>query len=211
MWRTLAALLATAVGALTLASAGAAATVTVQIKSTGFSPATITINHDDKVTWHNADKVDHQVVADDGSFASPILHAGPVLHEDAFDRRECSAITMRSTRGCTGKITVKGPPPSVSIALSVPIVVYGTSITLSGTISTGAANQSVELDQQPYGQASPSQLAIVKTGVGGAFSWTLTPNLYTTYTARWNNVTSAKRRRPGRAEDAARSRAGPAT
>jgi plastocyanin len=190
MWRTFAALLATAVGALTLASAGAAATVTVQIRSTGFSPATITINHDDKVTWHNADKVDHQVVADDGSFASPILHAG-----QSWTKTLSTAGTFRYHDALyprrTGKITVKGPPPSVSLALSVPIVVYGTSITLSGTISTGAANQSVELDQQPYGQASPSQIVIVKTGAGGAFSWTITPNLYTTYTARWNNVTSA--------------------
>ena len=190
MWRTLAALLATAVGALTLASAGAAATVTVQIRSTGFSPATITINHDDKVTWHNADKVDHQVVSDDGSFASPILHAG-----QSWTKTLSTAGTFRYHDALyprrTGKITVKGPPPSVSLALSVPIVVYGTPITLSGAISTGAANQSVELDQQPYGQASASQIVIVKTGAGGAFSWTITPSIYTTYTARWNNVTSA--------------------
>jgi plastocyanin len=190
MWRTLAALLATIVGALALASAGAAAAVTVQIRSTGFSPATFTINHDDKVTWHNADKVDHQVVADDGSFASPILHAG-----QSWTKTLSTAGTFRYHDALypklTGKITVKGPPPSVSLALSVPIVVYGTSITLTGTISTGAANQSVELDQQPYGQASASQIAIVKTGAGGTFSWTITPSLYTTYTARWNNVTSA--------------------
>lgn len=190
MWRTVATLIAAATGALALASAGAAATVTVQIRSTGFSPATITITHDDKVTWHNADKVDHQVVADDGSFASPILHAG-----QSWTRTLATAGTFRYHDALyprrTGKVSVKGPPPSVSIALSVPIVVYGTSITLSGQISTHAANQSVELDQQPYGQASPSQIAIVKTGVNGIFTWTLTPNIYTTYTARWNNVASA--------------------
>ena len=150
-------MLATAVGALTLAAAGAAASVTVQIRSTGFSPATITINHDDKVTWHNADKVDHQVVSDDGSFASPILHAG-----QSWTKTLSTAGTFRYHDALyprrTGKITVKGPPPSVSLALSVPIVVYGTPVTLSGAISTGAANQSVELDQQPYGQASASQI-----------------------------------------------------
>jgi hypothetical protein len=164
--------------------------VTVQIKSTGFSPASITVNHGDTVTWRNADKVDHQVVADDGSFASPILHAG-----QSWTKTLSTAGTFRYHDALypkrTGKITVKGPPPSVSLALSVPIVVYGTPITLSGAISTGAANQSVELDQQPYGQASASQIVIVKTGAGGAFSWTITPSIYTTYTARWNNVTSA--------------------
>ena len=70
---------------------------------------------------------------------------------------------------------MKGPPPSVTLALSAPIVYYGTHVTISGAVSTGAANQSVEIDQQPYGQASPSQLAIVKTGAGGAFSYTVTP------------------------------------
>src|SRR4051794_15035036 len=186
MGTRLVAIVAVVVGAAALAGSAGAATVTVQIKSTGFSPGSITINHDDRVTWKNVDKVDHQVVADDGSFASPILHAG-----QSWTRTLTTAGTFRYHDALypklAGRITVKGPPPSVSIALSVPIVVYGTSITLTGQISTGAANQSVELDQQPYGQASPSQLAIVKTGASGLFSWTLTPNLYTTYTARWNN------------------------
>src|SRR5580765_302173 len=62
---------AAAVGALVLATASAAATYTVAIRSTGFSPASLTVNHGDKVTFRNLDKVDHQVVADNGSFASP--------------------------------------------------------------------------------------------------------------------------------------------
>ena len=151
MWRTLAALLAAAVGALTLASAGAAATVTVQIKSTGFSPATITINHDDKVTWHNADKVDHQVVADDGSFASPILHAGPVLDEDALDRRARSAITTRSTRGAPARSRSRArrrPSRSPSRCRSSST---GRRSRSPARSRPAAANQSVELDQQPYG------------------------------------------------------------
>src|SRR5205814_5823232 len=138
--------LAAVATALTLAAAGAAATVTIQIRSTGFSPSAVTIDHGDKVTFHNADTVDHQVVADDGSFASPILHAnqswtatlntaGTFHYHDALHPR------------LTGKITVKGPPPSVTLALSVPIVPYKTTATLSGSISTGAADQSVALDQ----------------------------------------------------------------
>jgi plastocyanin len=178
-----------AAAALAAPATGSAATVTVQIKSTGFSPSSFTINHDDRVTWRNVDKVDHQVVADDGSFASPILHAG-----QSWSRTLTTAGTFRFHDALhprlTGKVTVKGPPPSVALALSVPIVYYGAPITISGTISTGAANQTVELSQQPYGQAAPSQLALVKTGPGGAFSYTVTPNLYTTYAARWNNVAS---------------------
>jgi len=181
--------IAAVVAALSPAAAGSAATVTVQIRSTGFSPATLTITHGDRVTWHNADKVEHQVVANDGSFASPILRngqsftftfarAGVFRYHDAFATK------------LTGRITVKGPPPSVTLALSAPIVDYGTQVTLNGSVSNAAANESVEIDQQPWGQSSASQLAIVKSGANGAFSYSVTPSLYTTYTARWNKAAS---------------------
>jgi len=182
--------LAVAAVALSLATAGAAATYTIQIKSTAFSPSTLTVAHGDKVTFKNVDTADHQVVADDGSFASPILHrsqswttaalttAGTFRFHDALHPR------------LTGKLTVKGPPPSVTLALSEPIILYGAQITLSGAVNSGAANESVEIDQQQWGQGSPTQLAIVKTGTGGTFSFVVKPSLYTTYVARWKNVAS---------------------
>jgi plastocyanin len=187
MRRTIAILLAATAGALIPAAAGSAATVTAQIKSTGFAPASITVNHGDTVTWRN---VDHQVVANDGSFASPILHAGR-----SWSRVLTTAGVFRYHDALhpslTGKVTVKGPPPSMSLALSAPVVFYGTPVTLSGSISTGAANQTVSIEKQPYGQAAPSPLAVVKTAPGGTYSFAVTPDLYTTYVAHWGNVTSA--------------------
>ena len=183
------AMLATTAAALALVASAGAATINVSIKSNGFSPSSITINHGDQVSWKNNDKVDHQVVADDGSFASPILHAGQsytVTLSRAGTFRYHDALAPR----LTGKITVKGPPPSLTLGLSLPIVDFGTPVTLSGAISTGDVNQSVEIDDQPWGQASPTQLAIVKTGTGGAFSYAVTPSLYTTYVARWKNIAS---------------------
>ena len=184
-------MLAASAGALVLAAAGVAATSGITIKSTGFSPSSITINHGDKVFFKNADKVDHQVVADDGSFASPILHANQSWTSGALNTAGSFRYHDGLHPNLAGRITVKGPPPAVSLALSVPIVDYGTQITLSGTVSSGAANESVELDSQPWGQASPTQLAIVKTGTGGAYSFNVTPSLYTTYVARWKNVASS--------------------
>jgi len=141
--------LAAAAAALLLAAAGTAATTTVQIRSSGFSPGTITINHGDKVTWHNADRVDHQVVANDGSFASPILLPG---HSFTFTFARAGVFRYHDALAArlTGKITVKGPPPAVTLALSPPIVDYGAQTTLSGAISSGAANESVEIDQQQW-------------------------------------------------------------
>src|SRR5205814_9514199 len=50
--------------------------------------------------------------------------------------------------------------------------------------------ESVEIDQQQWGQPSATQLAIVKTGANGAFSYAVAPTLYTTFVARWNKVAS---------------------
>jgi plastocyanin len=187
--RIVAAMLATVAASLAWAATAGAATISVQIKSTGFSPSTITIDHGDAVFWKNVDKVDHQVVADDGSFASPILHAGQ-SYTVTLNRAGTFRYHDSFHASHAGKVTVKGPPPSVTLALSAPIVDYGTEVTLTGAISTGQANQSVEIDAQPYGQASPVQLVVVKTGTNGTFSWTVTPSLYTTYVARWNNIGS---------------------
>jgi plastocyanin len=187
--KIVAAMLATAAAALALAATAGAATISVQIKSTGFSPSGISLNHGDQVTWKNVDKVDHQVVADDGSFASPILHAGQ-SYTATFNRAGSFRYHDSFDAKHAGRVSVKGPPPSVTFALSSPIVNFGTGVTLSGAISTGAANQSVEIDATPYGQASAIQLVILKTGTAGTFSTTVTPTMYTTYVARWNNTPS---------------------
>jgi plastocyanin len=183
--------LAASVGALVLAVAGVAATSTILIKSTGFSPSSITVNHGDAVVFKNTDKVDHQVVADDGSFASPILHANQSWTTAALNTAGVFRYHDALYPKRTGRVTVKGPPPAVTLALSIPIVFYGTPITLSGAVSSAAANESVELTQQPWGQASPTQIAIVKTGPGGVYSFNLTPSIYTTYVARWKTVASS--------------------
>ena len=125
--------LAAVVGALILAVASVAATSTITIRSTGFSPSSVTINHGDRVTFKNSDKVDHQVVADNGSFASPILHANQSWTSGTLNTAGSYRYHDALHPNLAGRITVKGPPPAVTLALSIPIVDYGTSITLSGT------------------------------------------------------------------------------
>src|ERR1044071_8478606 len=58
------------------ASSLGAATIAVKITATGFSPKSVTINQGDIVKWTNSDKVNHQLVANNGAFASHILKAG---------------------------------------------------------------------------------------------------------------------------------------
>src|SRR5438094_746737 len=70
-----------AVGALALVLAGASrpavtATKTVKITATAFSPASVTIKTTDAIKWSNTDTKAHQVVANNGAFASPTIAAG---------------------------------------------------------------------------------------------------------------------------------------
>ena len=68
MKRTL--LIAMGVCALALAGfavASLSALKTVQIRSTGFVPRTVTVAGGDTVRWRNVDTVRHQVVANNGS------------------------------------------------------------------------------------------------------------------------------------------------
>ena len=63
------------------AFAGLAANKTVNIRSTGFAPKTVTIAGGDTVTWKNVDTVNHQVVANSGAFASGQIALNRILRE----------------------------------------------------------------------------------------------------------------------------------
>src|SRR5919199_645049 len=165
-----------AVAALVVGAAPATsqstATHTVQIKRSAFQPATVTIKTGDVVKWVNVDTRNHQVVSNNGSFVSPILGPGK-----SYSHRFNASGTYRYHDGLNsavrGVIKVTGPPPAVTIGLNKPIVNYRESIVLSGTVSTGNANETVTLWSQPYGQASFSQITQVLTTTGGAWSYVL--------------------------------------
>jgi hypothetical protein len=162
----------------------------VAIKPAGFSPATRTISTGDSIRWRNDDTVNHQVVADNGHFASPVLRprqtytrifntAGTYRYRDALEPAE------------RGMIVVRGPAPSVSINASAGTVFFGTTIRLTGFVSSGAANQVVQIWGRPFGQTSFVKLADVTTATAGAYDFSTTPALLSEYQARWGSRTSA--------------------
>lgn len=168
----------------------AAVTRVVAIKPAGFSPVTRTIQTGDTIRWRNDDTVNHQVVADNGHFASPVLRprqtyqrvfntAGTYRYRDALEPAE------------RGTIVVRGPAPSVSIALSAPIVFYGAGVRLTGFVSSGAANQDVSIWEKPFGSASFIKQADLKTGTSGAYDFTDVPQVLSEYQARWGSRVSA--------------------
>ena len=181
-----AAALAVTGGAVALA----ATTRVVAIKPAGFQPATVTIQTGDSIRWRNDDTTNHQVVADNGHFASPVLRpgqrftqtfttAGVYRYRDALEPAE------------RGTIRVQGPPPSVSIAASQGTVFYGGAIRLTGNISSGAPNQIVQIWGRPFGQASFVKIADLTTATAGAYDYSTVPSVLSEYYARWGNRTSA--------------------
>ncbi len=175
--------------ALGVAGVAAAATVTVRITKSGFSPANVTVRSGDTVTWRNADTVNHQLVANNGSFASPVLRPGATYSHvfrqaGRFPYHDALKPTLKGT------VVVTGPPPSVSLGASLPIVRFGTQISLAGAISSGQAGRNVSIWAQPYGQPSFVQVAVVQTTTGGAFGYITTPQIATAYKAQWGSTAS---------------------
>jgi plastocyanin len=165
------------------ASTAPTASATVQIVKTGFVPATVNINAGDSVTWRNADAKTHQVVANGGQFASPILDPGET-YTHTFDNGGTFRYHDALYPALKGTVTVKGAPAVVTLAASAPVVKYGTQVTLTGTVSTKRAGETVTLLALPAGQTNKQVIAMLQTTTGGAFSFNVTPQISTTYQAQ---------------------------
>ena len=183
-----------AVAGLALAITGASqpastATKSVSITATGFSPKSVTISTTDTVKWTNKDTKNHQIVANNGSFASATIAPGKSYSHTfrtagTFGYKDALHPTL------TGKVVVKGPPPAVTIGAQAPIIEYGQTTALSGAISSGAAGETVTIWAQPYGQVSPIQIATLLTSTNGVWSVPVKPALLTSYQARWKTTSS---------------------
>jgi len=169
--------------ALGAAAAIGAATTTVQITKNGFTPKTITVTAGDTVTWHNSDTKSHQVVADNGSFASPVLSAGQSW---SFTAVKSGNVDYRDTYATThtGTVKVKAPPASLTLGSSLPTVIYGSSTQLNGQVSNQLSNQPVTLSAQQYGKSIQS-VQSTTTQASGTFIFGVTPTISTTYTAHY--------------------------
>jgi plastocyanin len=176
--------------ALVVAAPASTATTTVQIKRSGFVPATVTINQDDSVTWTNSDTIDHQVVANGGSFASPILKPSETYTNafgsgGTFNYHDSLHPTLKGT------VTVRGAPPQVTLATSAPVIKYGTQVTLSGTVSNKKSGETVTIAALPADQTTKQVVATLQTTTGGAFTYNITPQIATTYQAQWKGRESS--------------------
>jgi plastocyanin len=181
-------LTAIALFALVAAPQAFGASRNVDITRLGFTPDRIVVDPGDTVVWTNKDSGQHQVVADQGRFPSSaplqanqaysytFTRSGTFGYRDGFNQKERGTVVVRE-----------------GIALSaVPrLVVLGRSVTLTGSVSTGASGERVTILAQECGKTTATTLATTTTTANGAWSFAVKPTLKTIYTARWKSHTSA--------------------
>jgi plastocyanin len=138
-----------------LALPARAQAASITISTLGFIPSVVTINENDTVTWTNTDISDHQIVSNKAGLSSPVLHtgdsysfvfkkAGSFQFKDALDKSFKGTVVVRATP----------VPTALTIAASRLQVVYGSSTTLSGTVSNKQSGQKVDVLAQRYGDSS---------------------------------------------------------
>ena len=175
-----------------LGPANAATAVTVSITKAGFVPKDMTIAAGDTVTWTNADTSSHQVVSKDAGFATPLLKPGE-SYSFLFKTPGRYAYQDPAVKKMRGSVTVKAAPPVTSAVLTASasrtIVVYGSSLTLSGTVSSQQPGETITVFSQPYGQSSQAALGSAISTTGGGWSFLVSPALQTSYEARWKPAT----------------------
>jgi plastocyanin len=187
--------LLTAIAVCALAGAGFAvaslsATKTVQIRSTGFAPRTVTIAAGDIVRWRNVDTVNHQVVANNGSFASNTI--GPnKTYSRRFDIPGTYGYRDALYPARRGTVRVTGNPPAVSVGASTGIMTAGNQIHIGGAISPAAIGDTVSIWAQPHGQLSFVKLQDVQTTTNGVYDFVTSPQILTNYKAVWRGRESA--------------------
>jgi plastocyanin len=179
-----AALLAT----LVVAASAGADTKTVQITKGGFTPSAVTINVGDSVTWHNADTVSHQVVANDGTFASPVMKPDETY---TFTFQKATKVTYHDSFATShkGTVTVNAPAANVTLDAATQTITYGNSTSVSGVVTNQLTNEPVTLTSQPFGRGTQS-IATTTTQSNGSFSFGVSPTIQTSYQAHWRTTNS---------------------
>jgi plastocyanin len=184
--------LMTVVG-LVVASPAMADTKTVQITRNAFVPARISVAAGDTVTWRNVDSRTHQVVANNGSFASLALKTNETFSQTFTTPGTVGYHDADSTARGSVLVTAVTPPPTATVTLTSDrtSVIYNGAVVLRGNVSTGVSGETVALNTQQAGDVKVAQAVdTTQTGPGGAFMFTVHPNIRTSYEAAFKLATS---------------------
>jgi plastocyanin len=187
--------LAAASVAADTARPAAAVSKTVRITHTGYQPRSVSITVGDAVVFLNSDTVSHTVRLNPTTgvhcSALPLVLAPGQSASCTFQSAGKFNFSDPARKGkiWRGTVTVAKAPP-LSLAATPAIAVYGRKVTLSGTLATQQAGESLQVLAQPCGEAASTPLATVTTTTGGAFTYQAQPLKNTLYTVKYKNFTS---------------------
>lgn len=162
---------------------------TASITASGFPPL-ISIQNGDRVVWKNDDAVDRQIVADDGSWKSPVLKPGQswsriflrdgtYTYHGAFKPGQHGIVEVTATR-------------VVLMRQSAKTVQIFRSVRLQGSISRpGADGEVVSIEARPFGTSKFREVARTTTK-NGVWKVLVKPRRITVYRAVWQNVPSTE-------------------
>ena len=182
-------MIATAAVLVLAGSSALAGTAGIEITKDGFTPAAVSIQSGDSVTWKNSDTGAHEVVVD---------KTGCTLSLQPAQSSACTFPTpglftysdpTQKAPGFKGTITVAPNSRAVSLSSSRPLVIFGGAVTLSGRVSSKAAGEPVTITASPAGEPT-WQTKVVTTG-GGNWSLQVQPRIRTTYQALFDSAASA--------------------
>jgi plastocyanin len=165
----------------------------VIISQLGFAPKTITVGAGDTVTWTNRDSRggSHQVVADDGSFSSPVLKPG-ATYSHTFENAGTFSYHDGLHPSLTAKVVVgPGAPVALILYASRRTVISGGSVTLNGSVAGARPGDSVVISAKPVGLAE--RTIVVTVAADGSFSVRVVPRIGTTYQAFVRSAQSTTR------------------
>jgi plastocyanin len=177
------------IAVLAITSAALAGAAGVKITRTGFSPQNVSVQSGDSVAWTNSDVVRHRVVVN-GTPCTLILEPSQ-SSSCTFPRPGSFAYSDPSAGGAgfSGTVAVAPNKRAVTIAASRNVGIFGDAMTLSGTVSSKAAGETVTVLTRPVGL--PEVRTDVLTTAGGNWSLTVQPRVRTTYQALYDTASSA--------------------
>ncbi len=194
-------LIAIASASLAIAGAAMAKTVAVTITKNGYVPNAVTIAVGDTVQFTNSDTVAHQIVFKPTTgvtcVPNPLVLQPTQSGTCTFQVADKYAYSDPNVKGNTfrGTVTVGSAPnppaaDTLTLAGKPQLVIYGGTVTLSGTLSNQKVGENVDVLAKPCGQTAQAKVTTVQTTTGGAFAAVVRPLKNTLYTAKVKNTTS---------------------
>jgi plastocyanin len=188
--------LAAAGAAADRARPAAAASQTVTITHTGYTPSAVSISVGDTVVFSNKDTVAHTVdfkstTGMNCTAALPLVIQPTQGASCTFSSAGKFNFSDPASKGnkFRGSVTVAQSPTS-SLTVTPKTALFGRKVTLAGTLASLQSGQSVQVLAQQCG-ASTSTIATVTTTTGGAFSYQPQPLKQTAYSVKSHNATSS--------------------